>query len=933
MLAGSTPKMMRLCRLLAALAVLGLVAGGRPGAHGRSRPHRHRGRAHGEELKKLTEDLEKDQPLTGDSLALLQGAQARRATHHTARCARAATTTRAWHRHGRQPAGRRGRRPRRHRRAARHRQDRLRVQCRHRPASIKSVDLAIQGPPDIVGYPGLDRSKLGLGAGQAGRRGGDPERPRTSPRPEFREHGYALAGGRAARSPDRPRHARGARSPSPSSRDRIAAWGRCASRAPRRSTRPTCSAACRSRKASSTTPAKVERAARQADLARRVQLGAHQAGEGARRQRRAADRRRAHRPAAAHHRLRHRATRRSSASPSTASGCIATCSARPRACGSRPRSTTSARATYPRTLGFGFKADFRKPDWWLPGQDGRATAEVAARSAARLQPQGRRAFRRPRPHHLDPHLAGAGRAYRAKPRRSRAPACPSGRTIELLGVPMSVLMNKANSDVDPTTGYRLQLDVTPYADFGPNNDFFSIIRLTGRSYFDLASPAAACWRCAPRSAPSPPPTRRHPAGQAVLCRRRRLGARLRLPERGPARRLQQSAGRRQRRRGERRIPPALRQIVRCRGVRRCRQRLSRHAAQFLAVRAASRRRRRRALLHRFRPGAARCRLSAQRAATATRRSASMSASGRPSDALAPHPRLVFGGLVVLGAGVLFAGLQTPPGQRALAGLVSTNAQVSGLSGFFPTDLRVAHRAPRRAGRVAHVERCAAALVVRLAVQRPRPGREAVGARRSMSCARRSRQTRSRRPPPPPASTCRSASISAAVGRRPASRRGAGRRRLALEACRRGLLSADGTRSRLKLDDDPHRRTVGQARGRYRLRPRSLLGRRPDHGGGSDQGGVVAALIGRPDLDRMSLQAGRQGRSPRRQRPTSPPRQAMPSPRPATRVGSARARATAISTPPQRRRAGPAGQPDRPAAARAGHLERRGDGRRCRPASS
>ena len=32
-----------------------------------------------EELRKLTEDLDKDQPLTGDSLALLQGAQARRA--------------------------------------------------------------------------------------------------------------------------------------------------------------------------------------------------------------------------------------------------------------------------------------------------------------------------------------------------------------------------------------------------------------------------------------------------------------------------------------------------------------------------------------------------------------------------------------------------------------------------------------------------------------------------------------------------------------------------------------------------------------------------------------------------------------------------------------------------------------------------------------
>src|SRR3954466_11023162 len=37
-----------------------------------------------EELTKLTQDLEKDQPLTGDSLSLLQGAQARRARIATA---------------------------------------------------------------------------------------------------------------------------------------------------------------------------------------------------------------------------------------------------------------------------------------------------------------------------------------------------------------------------------------------------------------------------------------------------------------------------------------------------------------------------------------------------------------------------------------------------------------------------------------------------------------------------------------------------------------------------------------------------------------------------------------------------------------------------------------------------------------------------------
>ncbi len=51
--------------------------------------------------------------------------------------------------------------------------------------------------------------------------------------------------------------------------------------------------------------------------------------------------------------------------------------------------------------------------------------------------------------------------------------------------------------------------------------------------------------------------------------------------------------------------------------------------------------------------------------------------------------MVVGGVVIL-AGALFAFLQTPPGQRALAGLASDETvHVSGLSGFFPTDLQVA----------------------------------------------------------------------------------------------------------------------------------------------------------------------------------------------------------------------------------------------------
>jgi translocation and assembly module TamB len=51
--------------------------------------------------------------------------------------------------------------------------------------------------------------------------------------------------------------------------------------------------------------------------------------------------------------------------------------------------------------------------------------------------------------------------------------------------------------------------------------------------------------------------------------------------------------------------------------------------------------------------------------------------------------MVVGGVVLL-VGLLFGFLQTPPGQRALVELVSDESlHISGLSGFFPTDLQVA----------------------------------------------------------------------------------------------------------------------------------------------------------------------------------------------------------------------------------------------------
>jgi translocation and assembly module TamA len=133
--------------------------------------------------------------------------------------------------------------------------------------------------------------------------------------------------------------------------------------------------------------------------------------------------------------------------------------------------------------GFTFRADFRKPDWWLPGQDGRATAE-ALREVLPAYSRNAVVLFGGIDRIISPiwqvRIGLIGEASQVKPTSSGI-----WTSYRLLGVPMSLLMNKANSDTDPTQGYRLQLDVTPYVDVGPNNDFFAMLRLTGRSYFDL----------------------------------------------------------------------------------------------------------------------------------------------------------------------------------------------------------------------------------------------------------------------------------------------------------------------------------------------------------------------------------------------------------------------------------------------------------------
>jgi translocation and assembly module TamA len=132
--------------------------------------------------------------------------------------------------------------------------------------------------------------------------------------------------------------------------------------------------------------------------------------------------------------------------------------------------------------GFAFRAAFRKPDWWLPGQDMRLEA-AALREV------------------LDAYTRNAVTAYagidrtlspswqvRAGVAGEYAQISRNGITqlYTMLGLPTAILWNKADSDLEPTRGYRLQLDVAPWVDVDGGMDFFTIMRLTGRSYFDLS---------------------------------------------------------------------------------------------------------------------------------------------------------------------------------------------------------------------------------------------------------------------------------------------------------------------------------------------------------------------------------------------------------------------------------------------------------------
>ncbi len=132
--------------------------------------------------------------------------------------------------------------------------------------------------------------------------------------------------------------------------------------------------------------------------------------------------------------------------------------------------------------GFAFQAAFRKPDWWRAGQDMRLEAAVLREVLDAYTRNAITAYAG-----IDRTISPSWQA-RAGLAGEYARITRNGITqlYTMIGVPMTALLNKADSDLDPTRGYRLQLDVAPWVDFGGGGDFFTIMRLTGRSYFDLS---------------------------------------------------------------------------------------------------------------------------------------------------------------------------------------------------------------------------------------------------------------------------------------------------------------------------------------------------------------------------------------------------------------------------------------------------------------
>ncbi len=477
MLAGSTPKMMWLFRLVAALALFCLLL---VVAHARTADLALTvtgDERMAEELKTLTDDLDKDQPLTGDSLALLQGAQARRQRIVTALRSRGFYDARVTATVANQPV-----------------EDAAALNAIDQtPEADKThfvfdvatgpvyrvTDLAIEGPPDIVGYPGLDRSKLTLAPGKPA----DATLILATEGEilgQVKDRGYALAA--VARREVLIDHATQEAkvtfvvAPGP-----LARMGQVSFSGTEKVDTTYLQRRVPYEEGDPYTPAKVN--------ALRDRLTALGVFNSVRVKPATALNDKGELPIDVDLTDRVPRTIGFGLSYETIRGfAVNGFWTHRNLFGQAESLKLSAEVNHigqgnvTQDLGYGFKIDFRKPDWWLKQQDATANA-AAVNEVYDAYTKKAVSFGVGLDRIFNPHWrATVGLTGEV----SQITRYGNTGYYKLLGMPMQVINNQANSDVDPTRGYRLTLNLTPYYDFTNPSDPFVIARVTGTAYLNVS---------------------------------------------------------------------------------------------------------------------------------------------------------------------------------------------------------------------------------------------------------------------------------------------------------------------------------------------------------------------------------------------------------------------------------------------------------------
>jgi len=475
--AGPIPYLLqRHCRLLVALAMLFVSAA----AHARTGEIALTiigDERMAEELTKLTQDLEKDQPLTGDSLALLQGAQARRARIATALRSKGYYDARVTATIAGQPVDEPAALD-----AIEQRPDADKITFTIQVATgpvYHVVDLAIQGPSDIVGYPGLDRSKLALGPGKPA----DAALILATEDEilgQVRDRGYALAAVTLREvlidHATREAHVTFTVESGPTAR-----MGRVRFSGTEKVDTTYLQKRVPFEEGDPYSPAKVN-----AMRDRLTSLGTFNSVR--------------IKPATALDErgellfdveLTDRVPRTIGfgGSYETQRGfAISGFWMHRNLFGEAESIKLSAevnhigQGTMPQDLGYGFKVDFRKPDWLMKQQD--AVANAAAVNEI-FDAYHRKAVTL---------LLGIDQILNPQWRFkvgvngevSQIQRYGIWGDYKLVGLPAQVIYNRANSDVDPTEGFRITFNAAPYVDLTHSGDLFGILKLVGTAYLNVS---------------------------------------------------------------------------------------------------------------------------------------------------------------------------------------------------------------------------------------------------------------------------------------------------------------------------------------------------------------------------------------------------------------------------------------------------------------